>query len=364
MAAASAAASETSVGLAAAVSAAAALAVLAAAVLAAASVVSRRTVLVSLFYPGDCMKRIREWAAVLGLATGLLAQWGCATPSGLYGDQKPAATSKVDSQIEQLSPSLAIKASMAVGLNLEKKGDDEAAIGQFEKVLEHDPENFAALQHLATIRDRRCEFGEAEKVYQKLAKARPRDSNVYSDWGYSHYLRNNWTEAEKQLRHALELNSHSELAHCNLGLVLGQQGRYPEALREFQAAPMSEAQAHCNLAFVYWSQNKVEDAQRECRLARQMEPQCIQAKELLARLDAPRDGAQARASAAAGLPPVRYGQARAPGIVAGSGMADGRPSGGFDATQAPAAARAPSATGYAPYTYSATGGVPGVTSLE
>jgi Flp pilus assembly protein TadD len=187
---------------------------------------------------------------------------------------------------------------------------------------------------------------------------------LYSDWGYSYYLRNNWTEAEKQLRHSLELNAHNEHAHCNLGLVLGQQGRYPEALHEFQATPMSEAQARCNLAFVYWSQNKIEDAQRECRLARQMEPQCVQAKDLLARLEAPRDPMQARASAAAGLPPVRKGQDKTPGFSAQSGMANGRASGNAALPRDPAAARAFNGSGYAPYTYSASEGVPGVTSLE
>jgi len=301
---------------------------------------------------------------MVAVAAGLVVQCGCATTSGPAGDQSSSATPKFDSPIEPLSPSLAMKASMAVGMSLEKKGDDEAALGQFEKVLEHDPDNGVALQHLAAIRDRRCEFSEAERVYQKLAKVRPRDSNVYSDWGYSYYLRNNWTDAEKQLRHALELNSHNEHAHCNLGLVLGQQGRYPEAMREFQAAPMNEAEAHCNLAFVYWSQNKIDDAQRECRLARQMDPQCVQAKELLARLEAPRDGAQARASAAAGLPPVRYGQARMPGIVAEPGMDDARLGGRFDTNQSPPAVRAPSGSGYAPFKYSATEGTPGITSFE
>ena len=310
------------------------------------------------------MMRIRRWSALVAVAAGLVAQSGCATSSGPVSDQSSAASSKFYSPIEPLSPSLAIKASMAVGMSLEKRGDDEAALGQFEKVLERDPDNAVALQHLATIRDRRCEFSEAEKVYQKLAKVRPRDSNVFSDWGYSHYLRNNWVDAEKQLRHALELNSHNEHAHCNLGLVLGQQGKFPEALREFQAAPMSEAEAHCNLAFVYWSQNKIDDAQRECRLARQMDPQCVQAKDLLARLEAPRDGAQARASAAAGLPPVRYGQARMPGIVAGPATEVGRQSGRFDPNLSPAAAQAPSATGYAPNNFSATQGTPGITSFE
>jgi Flp pilus assembly protein TadD len=269
----------------------------------------------------------------------------------VFGDQKNMNASAVESRPEQVPASLAIKASMAVGVSLERKGDDEAALEQFGKVLERDPNNVAALQHLAALHDHRCEFNEAEAVYQKLANARPRDADVYSDWGYSYYLRNNWPEAEKQLRRALELNSHHEHAHCNLGLVLGQQGRYPEALHEFQAAPMSEAEAHCNLAFVYWSQNKLEDAQRECRQSRQMDPRCAKAKELLARLEAPRDGMQARAAAAAGLPTPRSAR-----MDPYSSM-----------PQTPSAARPINGSGYTAFpTYAApsAAATPGVATLE
>jgi Flp pilus assembly protein TadD len=311
------------------------------------------------------MTRLGSWIAAMGLASGFLVQCGCATPSGVFSDQNKATASSVAAaKPEQVSPGLAIKASMAVGMNLEKNGDDEAAIEQFNKVLEREPNHLAALQHLAALHDHRCEFNEAEAVYQKLAKAHPRDADVFSDWGYSYYLRNNWPEAEKQLRRALELNSHHERAHCNLGLALGQQGRYPEALREFQAAPMSEAEAHCNLAFVYWSQNKLEDAQRECRLARQMDPRCVKAKDLLARLEAPRDGMQARANAAAGLPVARAARTKAPTSATTPGFSDGRMSGYAPGPQSSATSDRLNGAGYKPFSYSVPEETPAISTLE
>jgi Tfp pilus assembly protein PilF len=312
------------------------------------------------------MSQWGSWFAAVGLAGGFLAQCGCATPSsGVFTDQNTVTPLGVAAaKLEQVSPALAIKASMAVGMNLEKNGDDEAAIEQFNKVLERDPNHLAALQHLAALHDHRCEFNEADAVYQKLAKTHPRDADVFSDWGYSYYLRNNWPEAEKLLRRALELNSHHERAHCNLGLALGQQGRYPEALREFQAAPMNEAEAHCNLAFVYWSQNKLDDALRECRLARQMDPHCVKAKDLLARLEAPRYGMQARANAAAGLPVARVARTKAPASATAPGFTDARMSGYAPGPQSPATSDKSSDAGYKPFSYSASEGTPAITTLE
>jgi Flp pilus assembly protein TadD len=173
---------------------------------------------------------------------------------------------------------------------MDKAGNDEGALEQWERVLKLDPSNLTAPRRLALLYDRRRDFAKADAEYRKLAQANPNDADLFSDWGYSFYLRTgapNWAEAEKRLRRALEIDPKHVRAHSNLGLVLGQQERYPEAFREFQLAGLSEAEAHCNLAFVYWTKSKYDEAKSECRLAGQLDPSCSKARDMLAQLDKP-----------------------------------------------------------------------------
>jgi Flp pilus assembly protein TadD len=120
-----------------------------------------------------------------------------------------------------------------------------------------------------------------------LTQALPRDANRFNDWGYSHYLRNKWDDAERHLRRALELDRSHVRARANLGMVLGHQGRHDDALTCFRDAKLSEPEARCNLAFVYWSQGRIEEARRECQIARQVDPSATMATNMLAQLDRP-----------------------------------------------------------------------------
>jgi tetratricopeptide (TPR) repeat protein len=229
------------------------------------------------------MARLRRAGLVLSLAVVLHSQAGCLqTPMMTAFSGLPVETPKKD----ELPPSLAVQACLAVAKNLEDNGNEAGAVEQYEKVVRLDPANLQASRRLAVLYDRQCDFAKADVEYRKLVQARPRDPDLYNDWGRSYYLRNQWDEAEKYLRRALELDRNHARARSNLGLVLGHKGRYPEALEAFRAV-VSEAEAHCNLAFVYWSQGKLEEARNACQTARQVNPACAKAGELLAQLDWP-----------------------------------------------------------------------------
>lgn len=258
------------------------------------------------------MAGTREWIALVGLAA-LLGPGGCAWKAG---EVAPLASvtglnGKPASGTEELPASQAIQACLAVAQNLEKTNNDAGAIEQYEKIARLDPGNQKASRRLAVLYDRRCDYVKADAEYQKLAKARGRDADLFNDWGYSYYQRTNWTDSEKQLRKALELDPQHARAHCNLGLVLGQQGRYDEAFRQFRSV-VNEAEAHCNMAFVYWTQGKAEEARRECEKANQIDPACTKSLDILAALNQaakPADAAEKLASAPA---PRRGGERQRP----------------------------------------------------
>jgi tetratricopeptide (TPR) repeat protein len=67
----------------------------------------------------------------------------------------------------------------------------------------------------------------------------------------------------------------------NLGLVLGHQGRYDEALAHFHKSG-SEADAYYNLAFIFAAQDRVNKAKECFQIALNSDPTHRQAREALA----------------------------------------------------------------------------------
>jgi tetratricopeptide (TPR) repeat protein len=153
----------------------------------------------------------------------------------------------------------------------------------------------AVARRLCLLYDRQRQFAKADEMYRKLEKAHPNDAELLADWGYSYYLRvgkEHYAEAEKLLRRALAIDPKLARAHNDLGLVLGQLERYPEAFNEFRASGLTEAEAHCDMAFVYWwkkkdGQDMLSQAKAEAKLAVEKDPSCVQARELLAHLENP-----------------------------------------------------------------------------
>lgn len=231
------------------------------------------------------MSRTGRLATMLTLAALSAGIAGCAETRTAQQPSVAAAPTS-DSPVE-LTAGRAVAVSLNMAAGQEKSGNDAAARDELEKVLKLEPDNTPALRRLAVLYDKQCEFSKADATYRKLAKATPKDADLFADWGYSYYLRNNWAESERQLRHALTLDPHNARACCNLGLTLGQSGRHEEALQCFREGAPGEAEARCDLAFVYWSQGRLDDARRECKAAREQDGFCSKAKEMLARLDTP-----------------------------------------------------------------------------
>jgi Flp pilus assembly protein TadD len=260
------------------------------------------------------MAWLKKRAWKLGLAGLVLAPLGCGSLTGKWSDPvgsfgsheglgKPVAVA--GPRAGELPTTQAIQVALSIGQSAEKAGNEDAALEQYEKVRALDKDNVQAARRLAVLYDKHGEFSKADAEYRKVVKVRPRDPDVFNDWGYSHYLRNHSSEAEKHLRHALALAPDHARAHCNLGLVLGQQERYSEALQAFRDAHLSEAEAHCDLAFIYLTKGKLEDARREAQAASKLDSGCTKARDVLAKLETmpPPASAVKTASAKEARPP-------------------------------------------------------------
>jgi Flp pilus assembly protein TadD len=238
---------------------------------------------------------IRRWLRGCLLPSALcLTTVGCTTTlesltGGLVGGLAPAAGDEQrPPRSDELPTRDQVRLCLDAGREMDRAHNDEGSLDQYERVLSLDPSNFTAMRRLCVLYDRQARWDQAEAMYKKIAKIKPKDADIWSDWGYSFYLRagkKNWSEAENKLRYALQLDPQHARAHTNLGMVLGHLERYGEAYTEFRAAQLSEAEAHCDIAFVYWSQGKMDQAKHECRTAREMDSSCLKARDMLAALE-------------------------------------------------------------------------------
>jgi Flp pilus assembly protein TadD len=220
----------------------------------------------------------RRIVLLFGLALALL-QPGCLTPGDkLAMAQKPR-------EPVALPPAQTAELSLAVA-------DQMTASGHFPEAAHH-------LTHVRHLNPKADVSGRLARLYARMGKdqlalaefdaavkAHPRDAALWNDLGYYHYERGNWAEAERALRKALELEPEHQKAWTNLGLALGQAGKYQEALVAFEQV-VRPAEARCNLAFVMNTQGKRDEARQLYQEALDLDGSLKLARTMLAKLDNP-----------------------------------------------------------------------------
>lgn len=131
-------------------------------------------------------------------------------------------------------------------------GLPELQMEHLRVAVERFPDSRAAQVALAeALRGARLPRRAAEKL-QAFADDHPAaaDAGVYDELGICHDDAGEWKAGEQAYRRALDLAPHADYLHNNLGYNLLQQGRLPEAIREFRQSLKTNpnsAVAHNNL---------------------------------------------------------------------------------------------------------------------
>lgn len=180
----------------------------------------------------------------------------------------------------------AAMACVATAEAMEKNGHEAEAIQQYELARKYDSSMPRISRRLAVLYDRQADFAHATQEYQRAIQETPKDADLLNNYGYFHYERGAWLEAEKWLRQALNANPQHVTASVNLALTLGQEGRYNEAFDLF-AKSVGEAEAHVNMGFIYQTHGKRDEAKQAYRKALQLRPDLRLASDALAKLENP-----------------------------------------------------------------------------
>jgi len=148
-----------------------------------------------------------------------------------------------------------------VGMGLAKLAQDDpaAAVPYLERAVELSPNSADAQDLLAVALQKLERFEQARIHAQRARELAPGDADIANNLGISDLLLGDAVLAEVAFREAIGLDSLDPMYHNNLGIALGRQSRYEEALRAFRSAG-SEQAAENNIARIYFLNGRIDDA--------------------------------------------------------------------------------------------------------
>lgn len=215
---------------------------------------------------------------------GLSPLVGCLTPKATDALKPMSMVGGVGEGKEKfLAPTESTPILLELAADLERNGFTPDAITKLEMARQLDPK--LRMNHkLAVLYDQVGNERKALAEFEEALKQNPKDADLLNDFGYCHYNRGRWTEAETKYRAALAIKPDHARAQSNLGLTLAQQGRLDEAEAVFQKV-VRPAEAKANIAFVLAAQGKKEEARAMYHAALRLESTLVTARQGLLSLD-------------------------------------------------------------------------------
>lgn len=208
------------------------------------------------------MQRIWQTISILTLWAGLLV--GCASPGG-------SSSGSVD-RGRSSAPSIQVTETqrLRAGQVLKEAGQLDAALTEFNRVLEDNPNSVDAVLGIGSVQHAREQYVPARDTYTRAVEM---DGNRYDAryyLGLMQQVLGETGEAIAQYRKALELNPDDPNTHRDLATAYLQVGRPDLSLPHAEAAVRLDAgsqPAWCNLAATYSILGRHEDALRCYRTA-------------------------------------------------------------------------------------------------
>jgi Flp pilus assembly protein TadD len=182
---------------------------------------------------------------------------------------------------------------LAAGQMLERQGDLQGAIDQYEKAISVNPRFTTAYNRLAIVYQKQRKFADAEQMFLQGIRADPGSALLHNNLAYIYLMQNKLADAEAECREALRISPDFKRARMNLGVTLARAGRPQEGLIEFSHVVPADV-AHYNLGVISADLKDYALAERSFRQALSINPNCPGAREYLDRLTRLADGGPSR----------------------------------------------------------------------
>ncbi len=187
-------------------------------------------------------------------------------------------SSEVDNAIEREAISIFDQA-----VELHEKKQLDAAIAKLTAVVGMQPNNSEAYNLLGVCYDEKGQFVEAQNEYKKAAKLEPINARFLNNLGYSFYLAGNDKQAIKWYQKAVKFTPDDKRIQNNLGLAYGRKGEFVKAKSEFVKA-VGEHGALLNMGYLFSQQGRYQQAIEQFEAALKLQPNSTVAMNNLAQV--------------------------------------------------------------------------------
>ena len=261
-------------------------------------------------------RRIRSWI-LTGLAAGGLAAAGCRTTkeplpsatlpvpgqqkSGFLGMGKsspqfapPAPEQQATRPVRKPGKGMRIETELAVADTqvesalLENQSDDvrnklfDEARAKYQKALQADPKNKAALTGLARLYAKAGDRERAIRTYEQAIHLDPKDHETAMKLAKAQIQFGDWAGAAKTCEYALALDPENRQYRKVYGFCLASGDRWEEAFAALmQRHMMPEADARYFLARVLFDKDRLQEGQQQLELALRADPNHAYARAVL-----------------------------------------------------------------------------------
>lgn len=168
----------------------------------------------------------------------------------------------------------------AHGHLLERQGQYERAIAQYEQALEIQPSFVEARNRLGIVLNELDRHPEATAQYRLALQDQPSSAQLHNNLGFSLYLEAKWQEAIESFNQALEYQPNFVRAEMNLGMAHGKMGSFATSLEHFRNA-VPEADAQYNVAVLQTTAGDFAGAAASLEQALTARPNFVEARHQL-----------------------------------------------------------------------------------
>ena len=148
---------------------------------------------------------------------------------------------------------------------------------QYELALKEKPNDLPALLGYARLKDFLEKPNEAIQLYQRAAKAHPRQASVHNNLGLCHARQNRLDEAVAAMNRAVQLAPKNRLYRNNIATVLVDQGKWREAFEHLREVH-GDAAAYYNMVYLLNKKDQTQAAMQHFALALKADPSTYAAR--------------------------------------------------------------------------------------
>ena len=162
-----------------------------------------------------------------------------------------------------------------LGTALEKKGQINEAICQYQEAIRLKADSIEARNNLGVALGKKGQIDEAIRQLQEAIRLKPDDAPSYNNLGGAFYQQGNTAEAIRQYQEAIRLKPDYADPHNGLGIAFDKGGQIDEAIRQLQEAirlKPDHADAHYNLGVAFYQQGRTAEAIRQFQEVIRLKP--------------------------------------------------------------------------------------------